>query len=70
MANDAMTQIASVGSDYLLCLWDTRNLAKPIFENKQSKSCIMKCDFTNDQKAVVSSTLEGIINVTDIQSQK
>jgi len=30
----------------------------------------MKCDFTNDQKAVVSSTLEGIINVTDIQSQK
>ena len=70
MPNDAMTQIATVGSDYLLCLWDTRNLAKPIFENKESKSCIMKCDFTNDQKAVVSSTLEGIINVTDIQSQK
>merc|ERR1712176_1182122 len=30
----------------------------------------MKCDFTVDQKAIVSTTLDGIINVTDIQSTK
>ena len=54
----------------MLCLWDTRNLAKPIFENKESASCIMRCDFTNDQKAICSSTLEGVINVTDIASKK
>jgi len=30
----------------------------------------MRCDFTNDQKAICSSTLEGVINVTDIASKK
>jgi len=30
----------------------------------------MRCDFTNDQKSIVSSTLEGIINVTDVNTQK
>ena len=54
----------------MLCLWDTRNLAKPVFVNEQSQSCIMSCDWLPDQKAVVSSTLEGVINVCDIQSQQ
>ena len=54
----------------MLCLWDARNLAKPIFENKESASCIMRCDFTNDQKSICSSTLEGVIHVTDIASKK
>jgi len=30
----------------------------------------MKCDFTVDQKGIVSSTLEGVINVMDITSKK
>ena len=68
--NDAGSQIASVGSDKMVCLWDARNLAKPLFVNEESDACIMKCDFTNDQKGVVSSTLEGVINVLDIASQK
>ena len=68
--NNAGTQIASVGSDKMVCLWDTRNTAKPIFVNEESGACIMKCDFTVDQKGVVSSTLEGVINVLDITTQK
>lgn len=70
VANAAGTHVASVGSDRMLCLWDTRNLAKPVFVNEQSQSCIMSCDWLPDQKAVVSSTLEGVINVCDIQSQQ
>ena len=68
--NDDGSQIASVGSDKMVCVWDTRNTQTPIFVNEESGACIMKCDFTVDQKAVVSSTLEGVINVLDIQNQK
>ena len=68
--NDAGTHIASVGSDRMICIWDTRNLNKPIFVNEESASCIMKCDFSTDQSSVITSTLDGVINVLDIQQQK
>jgi hypothetical protein len=38
--------------------------------NEESQSCVMSVDFLQDQKHLVSSTIEGIINVTSLETQK
>ena len=68
--NDDASKIATCGSDKMLCVWDAKKLDKPLFTNTQSQSCIMRCDFSNDQKSIHSVTLDGAIQDMDIASQK
>lgn len=63
-------QMVSCGSDRMICVWDLRKAAKPYMINKESNSCIMACDFTNDHTHVLSATVEGEINATNIESGK
>jgi WD40 repeat protein len=40
--------VASCGSDSLVCYWDIRKPAKPVFVNNQSKGVVLACDILND----------------------
>jgi len=64
------TMVATCGSDSLVILWDTRKPSKPVFVNNESKGVVLSCDFMNDQKYIVSTTMDGVINITDIATQK
>lgn len=39
-------------------------------KNQESESVVISCDFTNDQEHIISTTLNGVLNVTNIASQK
>jgi len=67
-SNDQM--VATCGSDRLICVWDLRKAAKPVVINNDSESCIMACDWAGDNKHVVSSTIEGVINSLNIETNK
>lgn len=61
---------ATVGSDRIINYMDTRNLSKPVWRNTEVDSCLMSCDFLNDKKYLVSSTLEGVLHFTDLTTGK
>lgn len=62
--------LASCGSDRMICIWDLRKTAKPVVINTESESCIMACDWSADNKHILSTTIEGIINSTNIEQNK
>jgi len=62
--------VATCGSDRMVCVWDLRKAAKPVVVNKNSTSCIMACDWANDQKHILSSTMNGVINSLNIETNK
>lgn len=70
MLNDKDTMVATCGSDRMICIWDLRKAAKPMMINTESESCIMACDWTNDQTHVISSTIEGNINAVNLKTNK
>jgi len=68
--NADSSYIATCGSDKLVCLYDVRNTKAPVFKNDESDSVVISCDFTNDQKHIISTTLEGVLNITNIATKK
>lgn len=62
--------VATCGSDQVICLYDVRKGATPLFKNTESQSVIISCDFANDQKHIISTTYAGVLNVTSIETQK
>lgn len=66
--NDQM--VATCGSDRMVCVWDLRKAAKPVVINTESESCIMACDWAEDNKHVLSSTMNGVINSLNIETNK
>ena len=66
--NDAMTQACTVGADKKICLWDLRNARQPIYVNEESTHSVTCCDFSNDQKAVMSATFGGHVNIIDLET--
>jgi len=53
-----------------VCLYDNRNLKAPVFKNEESESVVVSCEFSNDQKHIMSTTFEGTLNITSIATQK
>lgn len=51
-------------------MYDIRKPKEPIFINKESESVVISCDFTNDQKHILSTTYDGILNITSLATQK
>jgi len=70
MFNHNDTMVATCGSDRMICIWDLRKAAKPMIINNESESCVMAFDWTNDGKHVLSSTIEGVINSLNLESNK
>jgi WD40 repeat protein len=70
MWNNSDSMIATCGSDRMVCVWDLRKAAKPIVINNESESCIMACDWTEDNKHVLSSTMNGHINSLNVETNK
>jgi len=68
--NNDSTFVATCGSDKLICLYDVRNTKAPVFKNAESESVVISCDFTNDQKHIISTTYDGVLNITSIATQK
>ena len=62
--------IATCGSDKMICIWDLRKAAKPVIINQESASCIMACDWAADNKHVLSSTMNGVINSLNLETNK
>ena len=60
----------SVGSDRKIALWDLRRVQQPIFVNEDSTASVTCCDFTCDQKSVVTATFGGRVNVIDLDTQE
>jgi WD40 repeat protein len=70
MLNGNDTMVASCGSDKKICVWDLRKAAKPVSVNQESESCIMTCDWTNDDTHILSGTMYGIVNSLNVQTNK
>jgi len=68
--NDAMNMAVSVGSDRKIAVWDLRKVQQPLFVNDESTASVTSCDFTNDQKAIVTATFGGRVNVIDLATQE
>ena len=66
--NDALTMACSVGSDRKIALWDLRRVQQPVFVNEDSTASVTCCDFTCDQKSVVTATFGGRVNVIDLDT--
>ena len=62
--------VATCGSDKLICLYDVRNTKAPVFKNSESKDVVTSCEFSADQKHIYSTTFGGVLNITNIQTQK
>jgi len=62
--------MASAGADRMINLWDIRKPSKPVLQNKDSDTCVMTLDFCNDQRYIVSGTLDGVLNVLDTEKNK
>ena len=60
--------VVTCGSDSMICYWDSRKPSKPVFINNESKGVLLSCDVCNDQKFIVSTTMDGVVNVTSIES--
>jgi len=68
--NADSTMVATCGSDKLICLYDVRNTKAPVFKNSESKDVVTSCEFSADQKHIYSTTFGGVLNITNIQTQK
>lgn len=62
--------VATCGSDKVICAYDVRKGAVPLFRNEESESVVISCDFTNDQKHIISTTYNGVLNLTSLETQK
>ena len=70
MLNGNDTMVASCGSDKKICIWDLRSAAMPLSVNTESESCIMCCDWSADNKHILSGTMYGVVNSLNVQSNK
>lgn len=70
VVNDAMNMAISVGADRNIAVWDLRKVQRPLFVNEDSTASVTTCDFTNDQKSIVTATFGGRINVIDLANQE
>jgi len=69
-ANDAMNMAVSVGADRKIAVWDLRKVQTPLFVNEDSTASVTCCDFTNDQKSIVTATFGGRVNVIDLDTRE
>lgn len=60
--------VATCGSDQVICVYDVRKGAQPLFKNTESEAVVISCDFANDQKHVISTTYHGVLNVTSLET--
>lgn len=67
---DDGNMIASCGADRKICIFDIRKPAKPLVVNESSSDIVMCCDFTKDQKHIISGTIGGHLNVLNIETNK
>lgn len=65
-----MNMAVSVGSDRKIAVWDLRRAQQPLFVNEDSTASVTACDFTCDQKSIVTATFAGIINVIDLDTRE
>lgn len=68
--SDDGLQVASCGADRRICIFDTRKPSKALVVNEASVDVVLCCDFTADQKHIVSGTLSGHLNVLNIEQNK
>jgi len=62
--------IASVGADNVLNFWDLRNTKAPVFQNKQSNTCLMSCDFLQNDQQILVTSMEGEISIFSVKRQE
>jgi O-glycosyl hydrolase len=60
--------VATCGSDMAVCAYDVRKGAVPLFRNEESESVVRSCEFTNDQKHIISTTINGVLNITSMET--
>jgi len=60
----------SVSADKKIAVWDLRRSAQPLFVNADSESIVTSCDFTEDQKSIVTATFGARINVIDLENRE
>lgn len=70
VVNEDMTLAATVGADKKVCLWDLRNASQPVFVNADSPESVTCCDFSTDQKSLITATFGGRINVIDLETKE
>ena len=58
--------VASCGSDRMLCWWDMRKAAKPVWVNTDAESRIMSTTVTNDNKYIIYGTMEGHVTIVKV----
>lgn len=51
-------------------MWDVRNSKKPLWQNRDSKHCLMAADFFGDDCFIVATSIEGEIFIYGTERQK
>ena len=69
--NEAGTQAVTVSSDKKIAVWDLRNSSQPMIVNgDDTRESITCCDFSNDQKSVITATFGGRVVILDLETQE
>ena len=67
--NQDMTMACTVSSDKKIAVWDLRNTQQPMLVNADdTRDSVTCCDFSADQKAVITATFGGRVVVLDLES--
>jgi WD40 repeat protein len=59
--------VATCGSDRMVLYWDLRKASAPVYKNESSESVVLSCDFFPGDDKLVSTTLEGEVNVHSLK---
>ncbi len=65
-----MNMAATCSSDRKIAIWDLRRVQAPLFVNEESVASVTACDFSVDQKAVITANFAGRINIIDIETRE
>eukprot|EP00350_Pseudokeronopsis_sp_OXSARD2_P007415 CAMPEP_0170556220 /NCGR_PEP_ID=MMETSP0211-20121228/15780_1 /TAXON_ID=311385 /ORGANISM="Pseudokeronopsis sp., Strain OXSARD2" /LENGTH=104 /DNA_ID=CAMNT_0010866411 /DNA_START=437 /DNA_END=751 /DNA_ORIENTATION=+ len=53
----------------MLLYWDLRNASQPLLKNQTSDSMLLSCDFLPDANYIISTSLEGDVNVHSVKDE-
>lgn len=66
--NDKCTKIVTGGVDKMVYVWDCKKTAKPLLKCVGNKSIVRSVGFLNNDKHIISTSLEGEITIFDAAS--
>lgn len=68
--NSTGSQVVTCGSDYKILVWDVKKPSQPLFNLRGHDAVVTSADFVEQDKMIVSSSLEGDIKAFDLKDKE